>query len=171
MTTVSDNVPVHEALMEVFPWMEPLPLAERLRFSHELVRAVQASAQLLVEWEATAAIFADPKLVEQMRGPVDGDLGEVLAAGNPYGAGPKGETAVTSTMHDEPGTVRGDAEAGSWVLRTNALNHPGAWVAVGYAFEGDVVSHRVMMLLDLPVIGVVAGSPAAGEATRRGAAR
>lgn len=73
-----------DALAEEFPWVELLPAAECRRFSTDFVRAVGASAELgvwsvLVEWKATAAIYADPGLVGQLRGPVEGDFGAVPA--------------------------------------------------------------------------------------------
>jgi hypothetical protein len=65
-----------------------LPESDRRRFAADVVRAVQASAELgrwavlaqvIVEWEATAAIYADPALVEELSRPLDGDFGPVPA--------------------------------------------------------------------------------------------
>jgi hypothetical protein len=58
----------------------------RRRFVADFVRAVGASAELgrwsvlaqvLVEWKATAAIHADPALVEELTQSLDEDLGPV----------------------------------------------------------------------------------------------
>lgn len=77
-------------LMEEFPWVDLLPDADRRRFAADFVRAVGASAELgrwsvlaqvLVEWKATAAIYADPALVEELTRPLEGDLGPVPAPG------------------------------------------------------------------------------------------
>ena len=76
------------ALIEEFPWLDLLPEAERRQFASDFVRAVQASAELgrwsvlaqvVVEWKATAAVFADPALAEDLTRPVDDDLGPVPA--------------------------------------------------------------------------------------------
>ena len=75
-----------EALTEEFPWVDLLPEADRRQFAEDFVRAVRASAdlgqwtvltQVLTEWKATAAIHADPALVEELTRPLDGDYGPV----------------------------------------------------------------------------------------------
>jgi hypothetical protein len=77
-----------EALTEEFPWADLLPVEDRQRFAVDFVRAVGASAeigrwsvlgQVLLEWRATAAVYADPALVEELAGPLDDDLGPVPA--------------------------------------------------------------------------------------------
>jgi hypothetical protein len=76
------------ALIEEFPWLDLLSEADRRQFASDFVRAVQASAELgrwsvlaqvVVEWKATAAVFADPVLAEELTRPVDDDLGPVPA--------------------------------------------------------------------------------------------
>ena len=76
------------ALIEEFPWLDLLSEADRRQFASDFVRAVQASAELgrwsvlaqvMVEWKATAAVFADPVLAEELTRPVDDDLGPVPA--------------------------------------------------------------------------------------------
>ena len=68
--------------------MELLPDRDRRQFVADFVRAVSASAELgrwsvleqvLVEWKATAAVHADPTLVEELARPLDQDLGRVPA--------------------------------------------------------------------------------------------
>ncbi|MFD1522605.1 hypothetical protein [Pseudonocardia yunnanensis] len=68
--------------------MDLLPESERRRFATDVVRAFEASAesgrwsalaQVIVEWKATAAIYADPALVEELSRPLDGDFGPVPA--------------------------------------------------------------------------------------------
>jgi hypothetical protein len=77
-----------DTLTEEFPWADLLPEADRRQFAADFVRAVQASAELgrwsvlaqvLVEWKATAAIYSDPALVEELERPLDGDFGPVPA--------------------------------------------------------------------------------------------
>lgn len=77
-----------DALVEEFPWVDLLPEADRRRFVADFVRGVGASAELgrwsvlaqvLVEWRATAAIHADPVLVDELSKPLDDDLGPVPA--------------------------------------------------------------------------------------------
>jgi hypothetical protein len=77
-----------DSLREEFPWVDLLPEVDRHRFAVDFVRAVGASAELgrwsvlaqvLVEWKATAAIHADPALVEELTRSLDDDLGPVPA--------------------------------------------------------------------------------------------
>ena len=79
-----------DALREEFPWVDLLPDAERSAFAVDFVRAVGASAELgrwsvlaqvLVEWKATAAVYADPALVEELTRTLNADLGPVPAPG------------------------------------------------------------------------------------------
>jgi hypothetical protein len=77
-----------EVLVEEFSWVDLLPAADRLQFVSDFVRAVGASAELgrwsvlaqvLVEWKATAAVYADPALVAELSRPLNDDLGPVPA--------------------------------------------------------------------------------------------
>ena len=61
-------------------WVDLLPDTERRAFAVDFVRAVGASAELgrwsvlaqvLVEWKATAAVYADPALVEELMRPLN----------------------------------------------------------------------------------------------------
>jgi hypothetical protein len=79
-----------DVLREEFPWVDLLPDADRRTFAGEFVRAVGASAELgrwsvlaqvLVEWKATAAVYANPALVDELMRPLDSDLGPVPAPG------------------------------------------------------------------------------------------
>jgi hypothetical protein len=74
--------------VEEFPWVELLPDPDRRQFVADFVRAVSASAELgrwsvleqvLVEWKATAAVYADPALAEALARPLNQDLGPVPA--------------------------------------------------------------------------------------------
>jgi len=69
-----------DVLREEFPWVDLLPDTERRAFAVDFVRAVGASAELgrwsvlaqvLVEWKATAAVYADPALVEELMRPLN----------------------------------------------------------------------------------------------------
>ena len=71
------------ALVEEFPWVDVLPPADRGHFAADFVRAVAASAELgewsvlaqvVREWKATAAIHADPVLVDELSRPLDDDF-------------------------------------------------------------------------------------------------
>jgi hypothetical protein len=74
---------VAETLTEEFP-----------RVAADFVRGVRATAELgrwsvqaqvLVGWKATAAIYSDPALVEELNRPFDGDFGPVPAPGGAWG--------------------------------------------------------------------------------------
>jgi hypothetical protein len=77
-----------DVLREEFPWVDLLPEADRRTFAVDFVRAVGASAELgrwsvlaqvLVEWKATAAVYAEPALTEELTRPLEADLGPVPA--------------------------------------------------------------------------------------------
>lgn len=79
-----------DVLREEFPWVDLLPDADRHEFAVDFVRVVGASAELgcwsvlaqvLVQWKATAAVYADPVLVEELTRPLESDLGPVPAPG------------------------------------------------------------------------------------------
>lgn len=67
-------------------WSEALPEKDRARFLADFVGAFRVSAELgrwatvaqtIREWRSTAAVHADPELVAQLSGPIDGDFGAV----------------------------------------------------------------------------------------------
>ncbi len=67
---------------ETIPWLAFLPVQERQEFLVEFFRTAEAAAelgvltplaQLLREWQATAAIYADPELAAELRRPLTGD--------------------------------------------------------------------------------------------------
>jgi hypothetical protein len=77
-----------DVLVEEFPWVSLLPESDRLHFVLDFVRAVGASAELgkwsvlaqvLVEWKATASVYADPALLAELTRPLEEDLGPVPA--------------------------------------------------------------------------------------------
>jgi hypothetical protein len=72
---------VWEALVEVYPWLRFLPEQERQTFLREFTEMVAACAglgnnaplgQLLQEWKATAAVYADPALTAALKRPSTG---------------------------------------------------------------------------------------------------
>jgi hypothetical protein len=74
------------ALVDEFPWADLLPQRDRAQFVTDFVRAFQASAEMgqwtplaqtVREWKATAAVHADPELVEQLTSPLNDDFGAV----------------------------------------------------------------------------------------------
>ena len=74
------------ALVDEFPWADVLPEQDRVQFVTDFVRAFQASAEMgqwtslaqtVREWKATAAVHADPELVEQLSSPLNDDFGAV----------------------------------------------------------------------------------------------
>jgi hypothetical protein len=77
-----------QASAEAIPWLSFLPTKRRQEFLAEFFRTAEAAAelgvmtplaQLLREWQATAAIYADPELAAELRRPLPGD-GERVAA-------------------------------------------------------------------------------------------
>ena len=77
-----------EASAEAIPWLSFLPAPRRQEFLAEFFRTAEAAAelgvltplaQLLREWQATAAVYADPELAAELRRPLAGD-GERVAA-------------------------------------------------------------------------------------------
>lgn len=77
-----------QASAEAIPWLSFLPTQRRQEFLAEFFRTAEAAAelgvmtplaQLLREWQATAAIYADPELAAELRRPLAGD-GERAAA-------------------------------------------------------------------------------------------
>jgi hypothetical protein len=74
------------ALADEFAWADVLPQPDRAQFVTDFVRAFQASAEMgqwtplaqtVREWKATAAVHADPELVQQLSSPLNGDFGAV----------------------------------------------------------------------------------------------
>ncbi len=74
------------ALIDEFPWADVLPKEDRVRFVTDFVRAFQASAEMgqwtslaqtVREWKATAAVYSDPELAEQLSKPLNDDFGAV----------------------------------------------------------------------------------------------
>jgi hypothetical protein len=67
---------------EAIPWLGFLPEERRTEFLADFFRCAEAAAelgtmaplaQLLREWQATAAIYADPQLAAELRRPLPGD--------------------------------------------------------------------------------------------------
>ena len=76
------------ALLDEFAWADVLPEHDRIQFVADFVRAFQASAEMgqwiplaqtVREWKTTAAIHADPELVQQLSGSLNEDFGPVPA--------------------------------------------------------------------------------------------
>ncbi|MGH3840533.1 MAG: hypothetical protein ACRDS0_03675 [Pseudonocardiaceae bacterium] len=74
------------ALVDEFPWSDALPEPDRAQFVADFVRAFQASAEIghwalvsqtIREWQATAAVYADSELVDQLSGSLHDDFGIV----------------------------------------------------------------------------------------------
>jgi hypothetical protein len=77
---------VAQSFIDEFPWVQVLPEEDIREFVQDFVRSAQVAAelgrwellsQLVREWKATAAIYAEPGLAERLRAPVDGDFGPV----------------------------------------------------------------------------------------------
>ena len=83
-TALTDEV-VRQRLrvsVEAIPWLSFLPEERRSEFLVDFFRCAEAAAelgtmaplvQLLREWQATAAIYADPELSAELRRPLPGD--------------------------------------------------------------------------------------------------
>jgi hypothetical protein len=70
------------ASAEAIPWVSFLPVQQRQQFLAEFFRIAEAGAelgvmtpiaQLMREWQATAAIYADPELAAELERPLAGD--------------------------------------------------------------------------------------------------
>ncbi|WP_203836224.1 hypothetical protein [Winogradskya humida] len=77
-----------EALAEEFPWLTLLPEDELPQFVTDFTKSARISAELgqwsvlaqtVREWRATAAVYADPKLLAELTTPLTGDYGPVPA--------------------------------------------------------------------------------------------
>jgi hypothetical protein len=82
---------VEKILLGEYPWLDQLPKDALTEFAADFVRASQAAADLgrwevlaqtVREWKATAAIYADPALVDQLTRPID-DVSEFMPAPPP----------------------------------------------------------------------------------------
>ena len=71
-----------QASAEAIPWLSFLPARQRQEFLVEFFRTAEAAAELgvmtplaqvLREWQATAAIYADPDLAAELGRPLAGD--------------------------------------------------------------------------------------------------
>lgn len=75
-----------------FPWVDLLPTADRAVFVADVVRAfrlaaqsaaAESLAQVIREWQATAAVYADPELLTVLSDRHDGDDEAVPSVGAP----------------------------------------------------------------------------------------
>lgn len=75
-----------DILPEVFPWVAFLPPHDVAQFAAELIRVMEASAELespaavletIAMWQHTAQIYSDPELLAQLRSTEVKDLGSV----------------------------------------------------------------------------------------------
>jgi hypothetical protein len=76
------------ALIREFPWIAQLPPEDIRGFIKDFVKALLAAAELMHwqiveqvvrEWKATAAIYADPGLAKRLSTPIADDLGPVTS--------------------------------------------------------------------------------------------
>lgn len=76
-----------KVLPDVFPWVGFLPAEQKSQFLAELVATLRAAedidnlapvAQLIIEWQHTAEVYADPALLASLRQDAD-DFGPVTA--------------------------------------------------------------------------------------------
>jgi hypothetical protein len=91
MSTALNDPTVRERLsaaLDAIPWLSFLPMEQRHEFVVEFFRTAAGAAelgvmtpltQLLREWQATAAIYADPELATELKRPLAGDSERVLA--------------------------------------------------------------------------------------------
>jgi len=77
---------LRRALGDRFAWIKIMPQKPQAQFMDEFIQCAQAAgqigdlaplAQLLHEWKATAAIYADPYLARRLKGPFPGDGGQI----------------------------------------------------------------------------------------------
>src|SRR4051812_44606148 len=76
---------VTDVIPREFPWVRFLPKKEVQAFVVDLVQVLDASeslgnpapvAQVIIEWQHTAEVYADPKVLAALRQPIE-DFGEV----------------------------------------------------------------------------------------------
>jgi hypothetical protein len=88
----AEQEPMEQALNDEFPWLIELPEDQRALFRAELVATMLSAAELeqperiadlVADWKATAAVWADPLLREQLRGALVGGYGEPVAPPDP----------------------------------------------------------------------------------------
>jgi hypothetical protein len=74
------------SFIDEFGWAQVLPEGDIRQFVQDFVRSAQVAAELgrwevlsqvVREWKATAAIYAEPGLAARLSGPIDGDFGPV----------------------------------------------------------------------------------------------
>jgi hypothetical protein len=77
---------IADAMVEEFAWLTVLPEEDIVQFVNDFIHAAQASAELgqwglvaatIREWKATAAIHADPELLQRLSAPIGEDHGPV----------------------------------------------------------------------------------------------
>lgn len=82
---------VGEAFRDEFPWIALLPVEDIGEFVQEFIRSALAAAELgrwevlgqvIREWKATAAIYAEPALAEQLSRPIKDDFGPARPPAN-----------------------------------------------------------------------------------------
>ena len=90
MSTALSDATVRDRLsagLDAIPWLSFLPMEQRQDFVVEFFRTAAGAAelgvmkpltQLLREWRATAAIYADPELAAELRRPLADDGERVL---------------------------------------------------------------------------------------------
>jgi hypothetical protein len=80
-----------KAMATEFPWLKVLPPHEIRTFLIEFTETMLAAAeisqwalvdQLVTQWKATAAIYADPELAADLRRPIHDDHGPVPSPGD-----------------------------------------------------------------------------------------
>jgi hypothetical protein len=96
---------IEVAVKETFPWTGALPAHERRKFFAEFAETFEMCKsldvwvpleQMLVEWKATAAIYADPELAAALRGPSSTeDLEPAQPPETPEDLGPAAPTGST----------------------------------------------------------------------------
>jgi hypothetical protein len=77
---------IHEVLPTALPWIRHLPADGVEVMAKEFVETAEAATslgnlasvrQLLIEWQHTAEVYADPELLRILTEPSDGDFGPV----------------------------------------------------------------------------------------------
>jgi hypothetical protein len=71
-----------ETLRDEYPWLDHLPADGQAEFMTDLIRTVQTASEFgrwvlveqnIIEWRATAEVYADPELLERLTRSHDGE--------------------------------------------------------------------------------------------------
>lgn len=92
MRSWAEQASLNEAITREFPWLVEMPEELRVQFRSELLEVTLSAAELdqseriadlIADWKATAAVYTDPELRNQLSRPLAGGYGKALARPEP----------------------------------------------------------------------------------------